>query len=206
MTNFILGALAAAALTVAAAGVSQAETVSVEAKSVSPDHGANYGTLTLGATAASYYGTTAVGSLEVRQAAHNGTVVGAAAVGVTKTVPVTLYGTALKATGGVEFGDFIQPKNDVMFYGLTAGVSTPVTLPATVGLAKPVTISVGYRVREGLGDEHFSEQRRVSVGASYPVTDNLTLGVTYYREHAAFLTSASANNKNVVGVSLTRKF
>lgn len=205
MTNFILGALAAVALTVAAAGASQAETVSVEAKAFQADHGQNYGSLDTTLSTASVYGSVASGEIELLQAAHNGTVLGNVSFGLSNGYLTNVLGHQVVFGYGAEVGDSFQPKTNNLFYGVAVSAGTPITLPATLGVTKPVGLTLSYRLREGFGNS-FAEQRRIGLSTSYAVTDSTTVSANVYREHAAFLNKGSATDSTVFGAELVHKF
>ena len=205
MTNFILGALAAVALSVAAVNASQAETVTVEAKAFQADHGQNVGSLDVSLAAPSYFNTIGTGELELFQVAHNGPVFGNASFGVSQGYLTSVLGHQVVFGAGAEVGDSFQPKTNNLFYGVEASVGTPVTLPATMGVTKPVGLTLSYRLREGFGNS-FAEQRRVGVNVSYSLTDSTVVSANVYREHAAFLNQGAATDSTVLGAQVSHKF
>jgi hypothetical protein len=69
---------------------------------------------------------------------------------------------------------------------------------ASYALVGPVSVSVGYRHREGISHESFNEDR-LNGGFSVAVTDNYVLGAQYYR-------TRGTTNSDAVGLSVTRKF
>lgn len=69
---------------------------------------------------------------------------------------------------------------------------------ASYALVGPVSVSVGYRHREGISHESFNEDR-LNGGFSVAVTDNYALGAQYYR-------TRGTTNSDAVGLSVTRKF
>ncbi len=105
-------------------------------------------------------------------------------------------GPALKEFYGIrptvygEIGTALGRGNNYEFWG--AGVKASYTL---VG---PVSVSVGYRHREGISYRGFNEER-LNGGFSIRATDNYSLGAQYYR-------TRGTSNGDAVGLSVTRKF
>lgn len=105
-------------------------------------------------------------------------------------------GPALPSVLGVtptvygEFGRSLSENRSFNFWGAGAKASMPVY--------GPVSISVGYRHREGFDIEQINEER-LNGGISVAVSDNYTLGAQYYR-------TRGSSDSDTVGLSVTRKF
>lgn len=89
-----------------------------------------------------------------------------------------------------EIGTALGRADNYKFWGAGAN--------ASYALVGPVSVSVGYRHREGISHESFNEDR-LNGGFSVAVTDNYALGAQYYR-------TRGTTNSDAVGLSVTRKF
>lgn len=196
--KIILASLAAVSA-VALASAASAQQVTVEAKSVVSDKSTDYGAFRLRATGASYWNSQAGVEVETFQANHNGVVVTNVSGVATRDYVATLVPVLKKVTftGGVELGDSIQPGTNNLFYGVEGS--------AAYALAPKVTLTAGYRLREGFGNK-FSEQRRFQASGAYQVLPNTSVSLNYYRDHTALTNWHADGDTNEFGVSVSHKF
>lgn len=89
-----------------------------------------------------------------------------------------------------EVGTALGRSDNYQFWGVGAKLSRPV-----IG---PVSVTIGYRHREGFTNENFNEER-LNGGFSVAVSDNYSLGAQYYR-------TRGTSDSDAVGLSVTRKF
>lgn len=97
------------------------------------------------------------------------------------------FSPVIKAEAGVKTG-----VGNAEFWGVGAEVQRKLT--------DKVTATVGYRYRDGFGDEYGSNQQRAHVGVSYGLTKNSSVGATYYNYRK------DSQNTDAVALSLTKKF
>lgn len=98
------------------------------------------------------------------------------------------YGIHTVAYG--EIGTALGRADNYEFWGAGA--------KASYNLGGPVSVSVGYRHREGISHGSFNEER-LNGGFSIAATENYTLGAQYYR-------TRGTTDSDAVGLSVTRKF
>jgi hypothetical protein len=125
--------------------------------------------------------------LQTKQADNAGSLGSKVSVKLGTVVPL-VAGFKVNAYG--ELGQHLQQNNNFEFWG--AGVKT------TRKLYGPVSISAGYRHREGFEAGNIKEDR-LNAGLLYALTDKTAFGATYYR------TTGTLRN-NAVGLSVNKKF
>lgn len=134
------------------------------------------GTLNLGA------------ELQTKQAENAGAVRSAVSLKAGLNGPAAL-GIHTLAYG--EVGQALRVGDNAQFWGLG--------IKGSRQLVGPVSVNAGYRHRQGFeGHDGFNEER-LHAGLGLALTDNTSVGATYYR------TRGTANS-DAVGVSVTRKF
>ena len=70
---------------------------------------------------------------------------------------------------------------------------------ASKDLIGPLSLTAGYRHRQGFEGANGLNEERLHAGLGYAVTDKLAVGATYYR-------TRGTNDSDAVGVGVTHKF
>ena len=126
--------------------------------------------------------------LQTFQAEGEGAVTSAVSVKAGLNGPSALGITSL-AYG--EVGHAVREGDNAQFWGLGINASRE--------LVGPVSVNAGYRHRQGFeGTDGFNEER-LHAGLGLALTDNTSVGATYYR-------TRGTTDSDAVGVSITRKF
>lgn len=90
----------------------------------------------------------------------------------------------------VEFGHALNTGNNFNFWGVGAKVSH--------SIYGPVSVSAGYRHREGFSSGNMRENR-LNAGINVELAKNWSTGVQYYR-------TRGSRDSDAVGISVTRNF
>lgn len=116
--------------------------------------------------------------------------------GATGSLVSLKAGPALPTVAGIqvvaygEAGKHIATANNFEFWGAAIG--------ARKDIIGPLSIDVGYRHREGFNAGNINEDR-LHAGLGLALTDNTSVGATYYRTRGSL-------DSDAVGVGITRKF
>jgi hypothetical protein len=123
-----------------------------------------------------------------KQAAGQGSVSSKLVGRVGPNIPSVL---GVKVTPYAELGYTIKQGNDATLYGLGVKASRDVY--------GPVSLSVGYRHREGFKFADGIREDRFNGGLNYAVTKATSVGVQYYHTYGT-------TNADQIGVALAHKF
>lgn len=125
--------------------------------------------------------------LQTKQAENAGSLGSKVSLKLGPTLPVV---AGIKPTAYAEVGKNLKQGNNFEFWG--AGIK------ASRALYGPVSLSAGYRHREGFEAGDIKEDR-LNAGLSYAVNDSTAVGATYYR-------TTGTTRDDAIGLSITKKF
>lgn len=126
--------------------------------------------------------------LQTKQAENEGAIKSAVSVKAGLNGPAALGITTL-AYG--ELGQAQRVGDNAEFWGLG--------IKANRQLIGPVSVNAGYRHRQGFEGTDGLNEERLHAGLGLALTDNTSVGATYYR-------TRGTTDSDAVGVSVTRKF